>query len=81
MGWIPDRTLAMADGMRGRRSPGRYSPDVSYAVHTDVYEGPVDLLLHLILKDEVDLYESPSAASSTASWPTSTPRWPPSTSS
>ncbi len=30
---------------------------VSYAVHTDVYEGPVDLLLHLILKDEVDLYE------------------------
>ncbi len=31
--------------------------DVSYAVHTEVYEGPVDLLLHLILKDEVDLYE------------------------
>ncbi len=30
---------------------------VSYAVHTDVYEGPFDLLLHLILKDEVDLYE------------------------
>lgn len=30
---------------------------VSYAVQTDVYEGPVDLLLHLILKDEVDLYE------------------------
>jgi segregation and condensation protein A len=47
----------MADGMRGRRRPGRYSPDVSYAVHTEVYEGPVDLLLHLILKDEVDLYE------------------------
>ena len=30
---------------------------VSYAVHTDVFEGPFDLLLHLILKDEVDLYE------------------------
>jgi segregation and condensation protein A len=30
---------------------------VSYAVQTDVYEGPFDLLLHLILKDEVDLYE------------------------
>ena len=30
---------------------------MSYAVQTDVYEGPVDLLLHLILKDEVDLYE------------------------
>jgi segregation and condensation protein A len=30
---------------------------VSYAVQTDVYEGPFDLLLHLILRDEVDLYE------------------------
>ena len=30
---------------------------MSYAVQTDVFEGPVDLLLHLILKDEVDLYE------------------------
>ena len=30
---------------------------VSYAVRTEIFEGPVDLLLHLILKDEVDLYE------------------------
>ena len=30
---------------------------MSYAVRTDVYEGPFDLLLHLILRDEVDLYE------------------------
>jgi segregation and condensation protein A len=43
--------------MRGRRRRGRYSAGVSYAVQTDVYEGPFDLLLHLILKDEVDLYE------------------------
>lgn len=27
------------------------------AVHTPVFEGPFDLLLHLILRDEVDLYE------------------------
>src|SRR5206468_4822744 len=26
-------------------------------VHTSVYEGPFDLLLHLILKQEVDLWE------------------------
>jgi segregation and condensation protein A len=30
---------------------------MSYAVQTPVFEGPLDLLLHLILKQEVDLYE------------------------
>ncbi len=29
----------------------------SYEVHTPVYDGPFDLLLHLILRDQVDLYE------------------------
>jgi segregation and condensation protein A len=29
----------------------------AYAVQTAVYEGPFDLLLHLILRDEVDLFE------------------------
>lgn len=43
--------------MRGRRQPGRYCALVSYAVQTEVFEGPFDLLLHLILRDEVDLYE------------------------
>jgi len=43
--------------MRGGRIPGRYSAFVSYAVHTGVFDGPFDLLLHLILRDEVDLYE------------------------
>ncbi|MBI2704331.1 MAG: segregation/condensation protein A [Actinobacteria bacterium] len=28
-----------------------------YAVQTPVFEGPFDLLLHLILRDEVDIYE------------------------
>ncbi|MCP3909835.1 MAG: segregation/condensation protein A [Actinomycetia bacterium] len=30
---------------------------MGYQVQTEVFEGPFDLLLHLILKDEVDLYE------------------------
>jgi segregation and condensation protein A len=30
---------------------------VTYAVETEVFEGPFDLLLHLILAEEVDLYE------------------------
>jgi segregation and condensation protein A len=39
------------------RGPAGILRDVSYAVQTDVFEGPFDLLLHLILRDEVDLYE------------------------
>ena len=38
-------------------SPAGILRGVSYAVQTDVYEGPFDILLHLILRDEVDLYE------------------------
>ncbi|HJL76468.1 MAG TPA: segregation/condensation protein A, partial [Acidimicrobiales bacterium] len=30
---------------------------MSVKVSTSVYEGPFDLLLHLILKEEVELYE------------------------
>jgi segregation and condensation protein A len=34
---------------------------VPYEVQTPVFEGPFDLLLHLILKEEVDLWEIPLA--------------------
>ena len=30
---------------------------VTYEVHTPVFEGPFDLLLHLILREQVDVYE------------------------
>jgi segregation and condensation protein A len=30
---------------------------VAYAVQTPVFEGPIDLLLHLILREEVELYD------------------------
>jgi segregation and condensation protein A len=32
-------------------------PSVAYDVSTQVFEGPFDVLLHLILREEVDLYE------------------------
>ncbi len=35
---------------------------MAYAVSTPVYEGPLDLLLHLILREQVDLYEVSLAA-------------------
>lgn len=34
-----------------------YNVHVAYAVQTPVFEGPFDLLLHLILREQVDLYE------------------------
>src|SRR5258708_25284297 len=33
------------------------SPAMSYEVRTPVFEGPFDLLLHLILRQEVELWE------------------------
>ena len=45
---------------------------MSFAVQTPVFEGPLDLLLHLILRDQVDLYEvSLVRRSSTPTWPSS----------
>jgi segregation and condensation protein A len=38
-------------------APNLYSHPVAVAVETPVFEGPLDLLLHLILSEEVDLYD------------------------
>ncbi len=46
---------AMVCGVGG--GPAGILARVSYAVQTDVFEGPFDLLLHLIVRDQVDLYE------------------------
>jgi len=32
-----------------------------YAVDLDVFQGPMDLLLYLIQKDEIDIYDIPIA--------------------
>ena len=44
-------------GCRGREDRDGYPRRVAYAVSTEVFEGPFDLLLHLILREQVDLYE------------------------
>lgn len=43
--------------MPGSKPVDRYSRPVPYDVSTPVFEGPFDLLLHLITKEQVDLYE------------------------
>ena len=34
---------------------------VEYRVQLDVYNGPIDLLLYLIKRDELDIYDIPIA--------------------
>ncbi len=65
---LPDLTtgLPVALPVGGAEGPGPAARDtaatsrvtrMSYAVQTSVFEGPFDLLLHLILREQVDLYE------------------------
>jgi len=51
-----------SDARGGRRSPKNDNPviilvSMPYEVQTPVFEGPFELLLHLILQEQVDLYE------------------------
>ena len=50
------RPLARVSDHRERRGPVT-SPLWLYKVHTDLFEGPFDLLLRLITEQRVDLYE------------------------
>src|SRR5207248_10328066 len=50
--WSPGRWYARSHGR-----PPVISEPVPYEVSTPVFEGPFDLLLHLITKEQVDLYE------------------------
>src|SRR3954451_22579570 len=58
VGWMPEKTRAMGGhGMRRFPGPRRYCRGVPYEVTTPVFEGPVDLLLHLITREQVDIYD------------------------
>jgi len=67
VGWIQERTRGthkiyllrrdcrwLIDSLGGQ---GNYDGTVAIDVATPVYEGPFDLLLHLILREEVDIHE------------------------
>src|SRR5437660_1135633 len=53
----PGRSIASPNGMRGESDDRRYCCGVPYEVSTSVFEGPFDLLLHLITRDQLDIYE------------------------
>src|SRR4051812_27261241 len=58
VGWMPESTRVMTfQGIRGAGPARRYCRTVPYEVTTAVFEGPFDLLLHLITRDQVDIYE------------------------
>ena len=45
--------------MHGKGEEVRYRRSVTYAVSTPVFEGPIDLLLHLVSSHEVDVLDIP----------------------
>src|SRR5579859_5326602 len=55
---MPDSTLDMGRWYApvGHRPPGIVA-SVPYEVSTPVFEGPFDLLLHLISREQVDIYQ------------------------
>src|ERR1700689_264423 len=46
-------------GVRGQVGEVRYRRDVTFAVSTPTFEGPIDLLLHLVSSHEVDVLDIP----------------------
>src|SRR5436190_10996114 len=65
VGWMPEKTRAMAGHRTGGGRPACADSGpvagtiaaVAYEVSTPVFEGPFDLLLHLITREQVDIYE------------------------
>ena len=54
---VPAPAIRLLPDVRCRGSGAGTLDPMSYAVRTPVFEGPFDLLLHLILKQEVELWE------------------------
>lgn len=56
---MPEKTLVMPPmlGSPTARNPADSIASVPYEVQTAVFEGPFDLLLHLVLRSQVDVYE------------------------
>jgi segregation and condensation protein A len=59
---MPENTRVMGGDRRGPgiadlAERGSYTRAMAYEVSTPVFEGPFDLLLHLIVREQVDLYE------------------------
>jgi segregation and condensation protein A len=54
---VPGATIAVRSGTMGGAMDRGPVTSGTYEVQTPVFEGPFDLLLHLILREQVDLYE------------------------
>src|SRR3546814_6105783 len=69
VGWMPEKERTMGGhrrcgpGIHHEADTGAYRCAVAVDVETPVFQGPFDLLLHLILQDQVDLYAEIGRAS------------------
>ncbi|MBI5726040.1 MAG: segregation/condensation protein A [Planctomycetes bacterium] len=55
------RFFKMSLSFPGRPKPCKITPMGEYRVNLDIYNGPLDLLLFLIRREEVDIYDIPIA--------------------
>src|SRR5215468_5530460 len=59
---VPPAVVAGTPDSKAKESPKKDESDFPFAVAVaDVYEGPLDLLLDLIRKQDIDIYDIPIA--------------------
>jgi hypothetical protein len=68
---IAEGYTAAGATVRARDGPGRTALTTDYRVQLDTFEGPLDLLLYLIRKAEVEIADIPSPRSPTSTSTTS----------
>ena len=59
--WLKKQPGFFARRIRGSRISGEEAAEPAYKIKLDVFEGPLDLLLYLIERAEIDIYDIPIA--------------------
>src|SRR5438477_6556409 len=60
--WVDNKTGRIMMGKPRDTDDAAQGDSVDYRVELDVYNGPLDLLLYLLKKDELDIYDIPIAS-------------------
>ena len=55
------RPVYMENDPNSNPDPQATSEETGVTIHLEAFEGPIDLLLHLIKKEEVDIWDIPIA--------------------
>jgi len=73
--WRRSATLSGSDeqaDLASHAGDASASPVGDVPLRLDVFEGPLDILLHLVREQKLDINDIPSRRSPSSTWPTST---------